>query len=420
MLLVSIDTLRADRLGCYGYGRDTSPALDRFAAERAVRFANAVAESSWTIPSHVTLLSGLHPRSHGVTRPGLAPASDVPLLAERLAEAGYYTFAVTGGGWLAEEQGFARGFASFHATEEPFARALETARDYVRHRARRGPWFAFLHTYDVHCPYDPPEPWFSMFESPEAEALEVAGRCGNPDFNELGLSAAQERYLADRYDGGVRRTDDALGAFLAFLADEGLLSNTVVVITSDHGEELGEHGRIGHEETVFAEALRVPLLVAGPGVHPGVSHDPVGLTDVVPSVLELLGLAPAPELDGVSFAPRLFEPGLVEAGSGAAPFAGDGRYSSLSWKAELDSWLSPTEHLIVDRTTGTHAYYRLDVDPGATRDVAGAHPERAAELRAELDRRRAELAGRECAPVPAAVSPAQLDALRRLGYAGGD
>ena len=198
VLLISIDTLRADRLGCYGYERDTSPNLDRFARERAVRFELAVAESSWTLPSHVTMLSGLHPLTHGAVIPSRAPSDDVEFLAETLTRAGYYAFGFTDGGWLSKGWGFDRGFRSFEAVDSDFTDCVDEALDYIRHRADKGPWFGFLHTYDVHCPYDPPEPWFSMFASKEAEAIDVAGRCGNPHFNDMQLTDAQVRYLSDR------------------------------------------------------------------------------------------------------------------------------------------------------------------------------------------------------------------------------
>ncbi|HEX6881796.1 MAG TPA: sulfatase [Planctomycetota bacterium] len=325
MLIVSIDTLRADRLGCQGYARDTTPALDRLARERAVRFANAVAEAPWTLPSHVTLLSGLHPLTHGVRRPEEAPGDEVALLAELLGES-HYSFALTDGGWISEAWGFARGFDSFHAQDRDVERAVEAVLEYVRHRAGKGPWLGFLHTYDVHCPYDPPEPYRGRYASPEAEPIEVEGRCGNPDFNAAGVTPGQARFLADRYDEDVRRVDDALGKLFAALDALDLWDETVVIVTSDHGEEFLEHGQIGHERTLSREVLAVPLLVAAPGIAPRVVSEVVGLADVVPTVLELVGRAPAPRLDGRSLVPLLR--GAPD--PGRAPFV----VSELAWQAE--------------------------------------------------------------------------------------
>ena len=291
MLIVSIDTLRADRVGCYGQARPTTPALDRLAAEHAVRFAHAFAESSWTLPSHTTMLTGLHPLTHGVRRPeqALAAGPGGPLFLAQALDASHYAFGVTDGGWLSSEWGFDLGFESFHAEDRDIDAAVELVLQYVRHRTPRGPWFGFLHTYDVHCPYDPPPPYAGTFRSPEAEPIEVAGRCGNPHFNAMTLTPGQARFLSDRYDEDVRRVDDALAHLFAALDELDLWKNTVVIVTSDHGEEFLEHGQIGHERTLSREALSIPLLIAAPGCAPRVVSEPVGLADLVPTVLELCG-----------------------------------------------------------------------------------------------------------------------------------
>ena len=404
VLLISIDTLRADRLGCYGYERDTSPALDRFAAERAVRFAAAVAESPWTVPSHVTLLSGLHPISHGVRLPDLAPGPDVPLLAELLTDAGYSTVALTDGGWLSEAWGFDRGFQRFQALDQDFDATVDQALAFVEERsAVEGPWFAFLHTYDVHCPYDPPAPFAERFQGPGAEPIEVAGKCGNPHYNGMELTAGQIQTLSDHYDGGVAWVDQALGRLLSRLAEAGALENTVVVVTSDHGEELGEHGSIGHERTLSALSLAIPLLIAVPGGVAGVSEGPASLADVVPTLLELCSV-PAPEgLDGVSLVPRLAgDPAPAEAG----------RLSELAWQTSLVSWNDGAHHLVLDpreagvpRLSGARGP-DSEADDGHVRDLT----RRIETLRAALERGARR-------PIPAGgLSEAQLERLRALGY----
>jgi arylsulfatase A-like enzyme len=410
LILVSIDTLRADRLGCYGYERDTSPAIDRFAA-RGVRFANAVAESSWTIPSHVTMLSGLSPVTHGVRRPDQRPSRAVRLLAERLEEAGIYTVGITDGGWLSAEWGFERGFHSFHAERRGLERSLAMARDYVRFRAERGRYFAFLHTYDVHCPYDPAQPFDELFASAGRASFPIEGKCGNPDLNAMGLTPAQALYLSDRYDGSVREADAALSGFFEFLESTGRLADTVIVIVSDHGEELLEHGQVGHERTLFGESLRVPLLIVAPGLEPRVVEEPVGLADVLPTVIELLGLPPVAGVDGRSLVPFLRGALL------SAPTRG--RFSELGWQVELDSWLSPEEHLILDRASGTVRLFDLRADPSESIDRAPAEPERAQELRVELERMRGDLEARAL-PVEGRgeLGEEELRALAELGYAG--
>jgi arylsulfatase A-like enzyme len=198
--------------------------------------------------------------------------------------------------------------------------------EYARHRSGRGPWFGFLHTYDVHCPYDPPPPYAGTFRSAGAAPIEVAGRCGNPHFNALGTTPAQARYLSDRYDEDVRRVDDALATLFATLDELGLWDETVVIVTSDHGEEFLEHGRIGHEGTLSPEALSIPLLVHAPGVAPRVVDEVVGLADLVPTVLALAGVPPPGSLDGRSLLPLMR--GETDAGRPGWVV------SDLAWKGE--------------------------------------------------------------------------------------
>jgi arylsulfatase A-like enzyme len=381
VLIVSIDTLRADRLGCYGYGRETSPALDRFARERAVRFEHAIAEAPWTLPSHVTMLSGLHPLTHGVRRPDEAPADEVVMLAERLRET-HYTFGVTDGGWISEPWGFARGFESFHAADQDIERGVDVVLQYVRHRTEKGPWFGFLHTYDVHCPYDPPPPYAGRFQSEGAEPIEVAGRCGNPHFNATKPSPGQARFLSDRYDEDARRVDDALARLFAALDELDLWDETVVIVTSDHGEEFLEYGQIGHERTLSPEVLAVPLLVAAPGLGPRVVDAVVGLADVVPTVLELVGRPVPPRLDGRSLVPLL----RGEADPGREPFV----LSELGWQ--------------VERMVRTSANGRDEIEPlGMVLDSHGLLKLRAEKL----------AAGYKPRPAEAAAQRAELQA---LGY----
>jgi arylsulfatase A-like enzyme len=380
VLVVSIDTLRADRLGCYGYGRDTSPALDRFGRERAVRFAQAVAEAPWTLPSHVTMLSGLHPLTHGARRPEESPADEVALLAELLADS-HYSFALTDGGWLSELWGFARGFDSFHAQDRDVERGVEAVLEYVRHRQGKGPWFGFLHTYDLHCPYDPPPPYAGRYHSAGAEPIEVAGRCGNPHFNAQGITPGQALTLSDRYDEDVRRVDDALATLFAAFDELGLWEDTLVIVTSDHGEEFLEHGQIGHERTLSREALSIPLLVAAPGLAPRVVAEVVGLADLVPTVLELTG-RPARALDGRSLVPLL----RGEPDRQREPFV----LSELAWQ--------------VERVARTSATERDEIEPSAmVIDRHGLLKLRAAK----------RAAGYKPRPVDAAAHMAELQA---LGY----
>jgi arylsulfatase A-like enzyme len=402
LILISIDTLRADRLGCYGAARTTSPALDAFAAQ-AVRFERAYAAAPWTLPSHVTMLSGLLPSTHGVELPDLRPGPATRLLAEELRDAGYYAFAHTDGGWLGTDFDLERGFHAFHDADRDLADVVADVRREIAAVHGRRPFFAFVHTFDVHCPYTPGEPYDAMFTTPGAEPIETAGRCGNPHYNAVGVTPAQARFLADRYDGGVRRADDALAGLFAFLADEGVLRDTVVVVTSDHGEELREHGRIGHEESVYPELLHVPLLVRAPGVAPRSIPTPVGLVDLAPTLLDLLGLPPLPDVDGRSLRAAIEGDALPP-----RPIRAE-----LEWKRTLAAWIDGDVQLVV----APDGVERYDL----ARDPLAQHPlpttaEEAAEALRRLEATLETARPRD--PLPALPGPEALDRLRDLGYVG--
>ncbi len=405
LILISIDTLRADRLGCYGYGRDTSPALDRFAAGAAL-FERAYAAAPWTLPSHVTLLSGLLPATHGVDQPDLRPGADTRLLAEVLRDAGYYTFAHTDGGWLGADFDLDRGFLAFEDEDRELADTLARVRAAIAEVHGKRPFFAFVHTYDVHCPYFPGAPYDAMFASPGAQPLETAGRCGNPDFNARGVSAGEALFLSDVYDGEVRKADEALGGFFAFLEQEGVLMDTVVAFVSDHGEEFGEHGRIGHEESVYPELLRVPLIVRAPGVRAQRLADPVSLVDAAPTLLALAGAPALERIDGRSLAPLL-------AGRAAPDPAPRVLEAELAWKAELHAWIQGSTQWIEGK--GRLERYDLAADPLAAHDLA---PLDAGEPAFAAARAAVPARAPPRKPLPALPGEEARRELERIGYAG--
>ena len=404
LMLISLDTLRADRLSCYGYGRATSPAIDALAREGA-RFEQVVTETTWTLPAHLTLFTGLAPESHGVVRPDLRMAEEIPVLAEILRAAGFRTFAGTGGGFVARSFGFARGFERFDDRQTDLAETLRDAKGFLnalRHDERA---FVFVHTMDVHCPYEPAQEFADLFRSPEAAFVATDGRCGNPDFNSAALTPGQVLHLSDRYDASIREADAALGEFLGWLSSRDLRERSLVVVTSDHGEEFAEHGRIGHEGSVYAELLRVPLILAGPGIAPSVIDEPIGLKDVAPTLLDLLGVAPAAGMDGSSYASR------ATAGVRGEPAP---RFSSVEWKVRLRSVVAHGYHLVLDEESGEALLYSAE-DRLETRDLSTQMPERAAALRALVE---AHFAGtsRHAVRQREELDEDELARLRALGY----
>lgn len=298
VILVSIDTLRADHVGTYGYARDTTPFLDRFARD-AVVFEHAFTPAPWTLVAHMTMLTGLFPAQHGVLEEHQALAPEIPLLAERLKAAGYQTVGLYYPSWVDPRFGFARGFDVFRAhgsVEE--ARALALAE--LARVDRTRPWFLFLHLFDVHdgplatgahVLYASPPPYEDFFMADAAEKLPRIPPDVLWESQDL-LDDEQKAALVALYDGGIRHVDANLELLFAELERGGYLADTLVIVTSDHGEALAERGKLtGHGDLTQA-GLHVPLIVRHPhGAHAGTRVSaPVHLGDLVPTILELAGL----------------------------------------------------------------------------------------------------------------------------------
>jgi arylsulfatase A-like enzyme len=303
ILLISIDSLRADHLGSYGYSRDTSPHIDALASQGA-RFATAIAPAPWTLPSHITMLTGRHPAAHGVNNTDRRLADEIPTLAEVLRGQGYATAGFVAGPYLRRDYGYSRGFDlyddslvadgrdSHRGTTSPELVAnLSTWLAGEREAEQPKPFFAFLHIWDVHYDFAPPPPFDTLFD-PSYEGV-VDGR-------DIGLlkSSIPERdleHVVALYDGEIRFADRELGVLFAKLRAWGLWNNTIVVLTADHGEEFFEHGKLGHLFHIFDEAIQVPLIVRYPPVIEAglVLDEQVRLMDIAPTILGLAGIDPS-------------------------------------------------------------------------------------------------------------------------------
>jgi arylsulfatase A-like enzyme len=415
LLWISLDTLRPDRLGAYGQQRPTSPHFDALAARGAL-FTRAISESSWTLPAHATLFTGLHPLRHGVLQKGHKLGAPLRLVSEILREGGFATFAFTGGGFVLPTRGFEQGFESFKASmgsrtarKEGIGRWTAPLLAAIDGAGAR-PFFAFLHGYSTHCPYTPPAPFAGGFRDPAAEPLDLKAKCQD-DFAALGVTPGQVRALVDGYDDCVRWMDEELGDLVRELERRGRLADTLLVIASDHGEELHEHGTVGHGHSLRPEVLRVPLLFVGPGIAPARLEDTAALADVLPTVLELLGIQAPPDLDGESLAARL-------RGAPARPARGRLAYHEFgasAQRAPLAAWIEGDLHLVRDGQ-GLQLY-SLAAGDDPTLDLAPARPETAAALGERLQRRLEEL-GRAGSEGVGELPAEELRRLRELGYAG--
>jgi arylsulfatase A-like enzyme len=301
VLLVSIDSLRADHLGSYGYPRDTTPSIDRL-ARRGALFETAISSASWTVPAHMTMLTGLPPEVHGVNDRFSALSPDAVTLAEALHGAGYQTAAFISGPTVMAQYGFAQGFDLFddrmvevgrtQPTSPGLLELVEGHLDRWSDAGRHAPFFVFLHMWDVHYDYAPPEPYDRLFDP------DYAGDLTGHDFEQnarihAGMDARDLQHLIALYDGEIRYTDEHVGRVIERLRALHALDDTIVVVTSDHGEEFFEHGLKGHAKTLYDEVLHVPLVISYPrGVRFAQRiHAQVRTMDLAPTILGLAGVA---------------------------------------------------------------------------------------------------------------------------------
>lgn len=417
VLLVSIDTLRPDHLGCYGYSRPTSPHLDVFRKD-AVLFQKAIAHAPSTLPSHASLLTSMLPPHHGASvANGLAVPKEIVTLAEVLHAEGYATASFNGGIQLDPVWGLDQGFDTYMSVKprgapaeslvdehDRFSFVVEQARAWIlNHEAR--PFFLFLHTYEVHHPYSPEtadlDPFRGDYEGPLPDRITM-DLLREIDGGSLKVSDRDRQHLVDAYDGEIRSMDRAYGTLVSFLKERGLYDAALVLVTSDHGEEFGEHGRLGwHSHSLFDELLRVPLLVKLPRsrLAGAAVADQVRGIDVAPTILSVLGLGLPATFEGRP---------LLEDGARAG-------VASEAWSSrdvtEPNAFISlrtPEWKLLEGRL------FDLVADPGERNDVAKAHQDvvrRLAERRRTLERDRPRAARR-----PASPDDGLRERLRSLGY----
>jgi len=412
VLLITLDTTRADHLGCYGYGLETSPNLDRL-AEQSVVYEHAISTASWTLPAHAALFTGKFTSSHGarydpegplrLTSGIEGPAAwdgyrarglsvEERTLAGLLGQAGYATGAVVAGPWMKRVFGLDRGFEHYdddqvHDVSGRLAEEVTSAALSWLAIPRDGPFFLFLNYYDPHSPFGAPEPFTFRF-LPE----------GRPRNDRRGN-------LVHLYDGEIRYMDEHLGALFRELERQGLWDDTLVVVTADHGELFGEGGRWGHGEYLSEAELHVPLIVKHPRgeVPPGRRAEPIQTVDVLPLILARAGVPLPAGIQGGARHPICAEAYPLEAFS--QDKAGD-------WRALYD-W--PVKYVWNSRGRG--GLYDVAADPLETVDLSAGQGERARRMDLALQGYLSNL------PPPGEsvggdVDAETAEALRNLGYTG--
>jgi len=400
VVLITVDTLRADRLGAYGNDSGLTPNLDRL-ARSGVLFENASATAPLTLPAHASILTGTYPLRHGIRDNGgyhLGPESVT--LAETLAASGYRTGAFVGAFVLDSrwglDQGFERyfddfDFASFDDVslgsvsrrgDEVVAEALRWMGE-----AKGGPFFAWVHLYDPHAPYEPPEPYRSRHS-------------GDP----FGL-----------YDGEVAHADELIGRLLAWLSRESLDGETLVAVIGDHGEALSDHGELDHGFFIYDATMKVPFIIKAPALERVDVRIPaqVRAIDLMPTVLDLVGLTPPPSVQGVSLLPLA----RGEAATLDLLSYGESQYprDHYGW-SELRSLRNETFHFI---ESPSPELYDLRVDPKETKNLAPERPDAVSELRGKLEDVLERFSAGALEPKePEELDDETRDKLAALGYLG--
>ena len=450
IILIQADTLRRDHLDAYGYSRETAPVLKQLAGEGTL-FKNYTTQATWTKVSTPTLMTSLYPSTHGVADFFDHLPASASTLAESFRGAGYATVSFSSVLFTGQFTNLHKGFEELHedgSVSNP--QSSKTAREFVDRLAawleshRDGPFFAFLHVFDPHDPYEPSAPYNTIWADPakkeehEQQAKDVKKFIKEPLMRQFGMPARDElqkagfdpdayvKYDEGWYDGSIRAMDVEIARLNERLRGLGLDNDTLFVFLSDHGEEFLDHGRMFHGQTVYGELTQTPLIVRWPAAMPKgrVVDEVVQTIDVFPTLLELSGITPPAGIQGQSLVPLITGQGqwkkrpavsekLKTASAGAPPPLDTESFAIVDgdWKLIHNT----------ARHDGAPEYelYEFIKDPLDKTDVASQHPDIVARLAKQLDGWHQMATGAKLKPdseTTKSLSPEQLQRLRSLGY----
>jgi arylsulfatase A-like enzyme len=425
IILLSVDSMSARHLGCYGYARKTSPVMDRLAAS-GVLFENVIAQTNWTKPSLASLHTSLYPTVHKTDSRGetgdrtdeqarnRANILDARFrtMAQEFKEGGYATAGVSNGGYTHSFFGFSKGFDYYENSGGGMKSCSYRMLQWVL-RNSGVPFFAWIHAWDIHFPYMDRPPYNRMFSKQRAGIVLDAATRYQVNQGERRLAASELEFLEGMFDGAIKYVDDLIENFVAELQKLGLWKNTILAITADHGEAFMEHGFVEHTECLYGEVLQVPLLLIGPGLEAGRRvKSQARLIDVMPTLLDLAGLVPQADVQGVSLLPwingivnnNLIAASETERGGGQVAIS-DGRHK-----------------LIQQRSGGRAELYDLAADPRETANIAESDPEARAKMEDFLQswerevKYRADQYWSDAAAENAEMSVEVVGRLKDLGY----
>ena len=401
VLLITVDTLRADHLGCYGYSAASTPVIDKLAAQ-GFRFTKAYAQVPLTLPSHYCILTGTYPFYHGVRDNSRGNPEGPPLVSEVLKKAGYRTGAFVGSAMLDSRFGLNRGFddyfdhfdvsrsggVDFSHIERPAGDVVRSAIQWIG--SGRGKFFAWIHLFDPHDPYSPPEPF-------------------------------KTRFARSPYDGEIAYVDQAIGMLVDFLKEKGQFANTDIIFTGDHGEGLGDHGEFTHGFFIYEPTIHVPLIIRVANSAPAgkaIDHL-VQSVDIAPTILRLARLQVGADMQGESLLGLLDESEHSEAGE--ASTGNHSIYFETFYPLKEFGWSE-----LLGIRMGRHKYieaprpelYDLSADPDERRNLYSSHTALAAHFKEMLRSEVAKYAQAQRNTPATTPDPTTVDLLRSLGYVG--
>ena len=467
ILLIVMDSARAANFSCYGYSRPTTPNLDKFAQD-GVLFEQAIAEGCWSLPVHTSLFTGVYPLCHGITTSKDALPDGYPTLARMLKDNGYYTCCFTNNAYVSSHYGLIQGFEKVdevwramqkRGVERPLglrmikqlekrdrlARSLIQGIKLVRRLKkmfrqkqrltdsgakltneriqkwmneewdRSRPFFMFVNFMEVHEKYDPPHPFDRRFMPSWYSPRRVAKV--SPNKSEV-LSGRNKRRKEDLeilqalYDGEMNYLDHRLGELFQFLKSKGIQDETLIVVTADHGEGLGEHDHLGHRKALFEELVHVPLLIRYPRLFPAGSRVPyqVQLADLVPTFLDIAGVSvDKSRMNGFQSLRALPQQEI-------RPFTVAENTAIKSLDGVVARMIRTRTHKYIWKSSEQHELYDLVNDPGETKNVSGEQPEIARHLHAQLEEWQRAHAGQQTEKRESDADEVVEERLRALGY----
>ena len=389
ILFISVDSLRDDHLGCYGYHRNTSPNIDKFASESIV-FKNTICQAPWTKPSVGSMLTSLYPAVHGADSQGehgdnfseAQILNNVSVLnksaitlAEVLKNNGYVTAGFTGGGYTHSFFGFGKGFDVYHDNAGGIKTINYEIFDWLKKNNEK-PFFIFTHFFDAHYPFKVIPPYGKMFGTYKSKVnvdrqFEIAVNSGKQKLNDEDINR-----LKSLYDGGIYYTDTQLGLLFNMLKKMGCYDNTIIVLSSDHGEGFMEHDLIAHADIMYNEVMRIPLIIRWPELEKDKMVDNQARSiDIMPTLLDFIGVKPPPNIHGVSLYPMI----RGELRDGLIAFSETERMGLQ--KAVMDGHYK----LLYNSRLKREEFYDLKEDPKENHNKAGEYHEKLSYMRSLLD-----------------------------------